>query len=261
MMSADMRRPRREGAGSTLPELEGRTIVTCSEDGCERPKKASGLCSACYQRRWKAGTLPERTKKRDGGPHTCEQHGPSRACYSAHRCRCDGCRDANVTYETKRTRQVAYGQALMVDAGPVLDHVQMLSDAGLGKRRLAEITGLSPTAIEKLKRQSKRVRKETADAILAVEAWQALRSPVQLAQIGKNPRCVECDAEPLFGGMRCLRHFHAKVRANRGEHVCLMHPAGIACYQACRCRCQDCRDAVNVARKQARAKQREREAA
>jgi hypothetical protein len=260
-MAADMRRPRREGAGSTLPELKGGAIVTCSEDGCDRPLKASGLCSACYQRRWKAGTLPERRRKRDGLPHTCTVHEPSRACYSAHRCRCDGCRDSNVSYETRRSRQAVYGQAVMVDAGPVRAHVEMLSAAGLGKIRLAEITGVSPTAIEKLKRKSKRVRKETADAILGVESWRALRSPVQLAQIGKNPRCVECEAEPLFGGMRCLSHFQAKVRANRGEHGCLMHPAGIYCYQSCRCRCQDCRDAVNMARKQSRAKQRAREAA
>jgi hypothetical protein len=251
-MSDEARRPRREGAGSTLPELEGGTIVTCSEDGCERPKKASGLCNACYQRRWKAGTLPERPNKRDGSPHTCTKHEPSRACYSSHRCRCDGCRDANVTYEKKRTRRAAYGQALMVDAQPVLDHVQMLSDAGLGKRRLAEITGLSETAIWKLKRQTKRVRKETAEAILAVEAWQALRSPVQLAQIGKNPRCVDCGDEPLFGGMRCLRHFQAKVRERRGEHACLQHGPSVHCYSACRCRCQDCKDAANLARKQMR---------
>jgi hypothetical protein len=140
----------------------------------------------------------------------------------------------------------------MVDARPVLDHVQMLSKAGLGKRRLAEMTGLSETAILKLKRQSRRVRKDTADAILAVEAWQALRSPVLLAQIGKNPRCVDCAGEPLFGGMRCLRHFQAKVRANRGEHGCMQHGPSVHCYSACKCRCQDCRDAANLQRKQLR---------
>ena len=253
-MAPDMRRPRREGAGSTLPELEGGTIVTCTEDGCERPKKASGLCSACYQRRWKAGTLPKREKKRDGTVHACEVHAPSRACYSAHRCRCDGCRDSNVEYEKARARQVGYGKATMVDAAPVLAHVEMLSKAGLGKVRLAQLTGVSETAILKLKRGSKRVRKETADAILKVEAWQAIRSPVGLAQIGKNPACVDCDDVPLFGGMRCLTCFQSRVRANRGEHVAPNPPSAAGYSNGCRCR--DCRAASAAARKEARDRQR-----
>ena len=260
-MTLDMRRPRREGAGSTLPELEGPAIVTCSEDGCDHPKKASGVCNACYQRHWKAGTLPKRTKKRDGSPHTCTVHPPSRACYSAHRCRCDGCRDSNVTYETRRTRQAAYGKPTMVDAQPVLEHVLMLSEAGLGKVRLAQLTGLSPSSIEKLKRGSKRVRKETADAIMAVEPWQAERTPKKLAQLGKNPKCIECEREPLFGGLRCLRHFQAKVRANRGEHGCLKHLPSIHCYQRCRCRCRDCKDIVRDERKASRHRSQQRDAA
>ena len=212
-----MRRPRREGAGSTLPELEGGRIVTCSEDACERPVKASGLCSACY---------------------------------SAHRCRCDGCRDANVTYETKRARQKAYGKATMVDAAPVLEHVRRLSNAGLGKVRLAQLSGVSETAILKLKRGSKRVRKDTADAILSVEMWQAERSPVGLARIGRNSRCVDCSAAPLFGGLRCLRHFQLRVLQNRGEHITAERPS-VGSYQA-GCRCRDCRAASASARKQLR---------
>lgn len=210
----------------------------CS-DCHQRPVKASGLCSACYQRRWKAGTLPERTKKRDGTPHTCDVHGPSRACYSAHRCRCDGCRDANVTYETRRARQKAYGTPTMVDATPVLKHVEDLSKAGLGKVRLAQLTGVSETAILKLKRGSKRVRKETADAIMAVEPWQAERTPKKLAALGKNPRCVDCEVKPLFGGLRCLPCFQLRCRQNAGDHL-FGEPASLATYKR-GCRCRACR--------------------
>lgn len=140
----------------------------------------------------------------------------------------------------------------MVDAQPVLDHVLMLSEAGLGKTRLAQLTGLSQTSIEKLKRGSKRVRKETADAIMAVEPWQAERTPKKLAQIGKNQKCIECELEPLFGGLRCLRHFQAKVRANRGEHGCLKHLPSVHCYRRCLCRCRDCKDVIRDLKREKR---------
>ena len=215
--------------------------MICSEERCERTVKCSGLCSACYQRRWKAGTLPKRKLKRDGSPHVCTVHGPSRACYSAHGCRCDGCRDSNVTYENRRVRQAAYGRPTMVDAEPVRRHVLLLSGQGLGKRRLADLTGLSITAIDKVKGQSKRVRKDTADRILAVEAWQAERTPTGLARVGRNSRCVDCSAAPLFGGLRCLSCFQLRARVRAGEHVGSERPS-LSTYAA-GCRCRHCKQA------------------
>lgn len=35
----------------------------CSEDGCEDPALARGLCRRHYQRRWNSGQLPKRTEK------------------------------------------------------------------------------------------------------------------------------------------------------------------------------------------------------
>lgn len=248
-MAADMRRPRREGAGSTLPELEGGPIVTCSLDGCDRPVKARGYCGACYQRLWKAGSLPERRLKRDGRPHTCRQHGPSRACYSGHTCRCDGCREANRVYENDSNMRRARGVEAMVDAEPVRRHVERLSMAGLGKVRLSEISGMSVGSILKLKRQSKQMLKANADAIMAVEEWQALRDPKRLAQIGRNERCVTCAGEPLFGGLRCLRCFQeAALLRKGGPHVCVKHAPSLSCYNSCRCRCAACRKLVNDSR-------------
>jgi hypothetical protein len=224
--------------------------MSCS-DCAERPVKASGLCSACYQRRWKAGTLPKREKKRDGSPHLCTVHPPSRACYSAHGCRCDACRNCNVEYEAMRTRRTAYGQQTMVDAAPVLEHVRVLSAAGLGKARLSQLTGLSVSTILKLKRESKRVRKETADAIMAVEVWQAERTPEKLAQIGKNQACVVCSDKPLFGGLRCLPCFQRRCRENAGEHL-FASPASTSTYQQ-GCRCRACRAASAAYSRQRRA--------
>jgi hypothetical protein len=67
---------------------------------------------------------------------------------------------------------------------------------------------------------------------------------IELAQKGKNTRCVDCRAVPLFGGMRCLPCFQKRCSRNAGvEHLCVRHEPGASCYQICRCRCEDCRTA------------------
>ena len=103
-----------------------------------------------------------------GRPH-------GRARYVVDHCRCAVCQAANSAYENRRNRLKAYGQwTPYVNAAPARAHVQQLSAAGLGWRRVAEISGVPPGVISKLlygsktRGPSKRIRPETEVALLAV---------------------------------------------------------------------------------------------
>ena len=63
----------------------------------------------------------------------------------------------------------------------------------------------------------------------------------RLAQQGTNTRCVDCQARPLFGGMRCLDCFHVRVKDKQGTHVS-DQPPSYSSYQG-GCRCRECRRA------------------
>lgn len=106
------------------------------------------------------------------------EHG-TLAGYKVRGCRCAPCAAASTRYENRRYRLMAYGRwQPYVDAGPVRAHVLKLRDAGLGYKRVAELADVSAGGMSKLMYgdygrgtpPSKRVRPETAAAILAVEA-------------------------------------------------------------------------------------------
>jgi transcriptional regulator with XRE-family HTH domain len=58
----------------------------------------------------------------------------------------------NSCYQTYRNKQVAYGrwQTVTVDAGPVRAHVLALKAAGVGDRRIGELSGVSRSALQKI---------------------------------------------------------------------------------------------------------------
>lgn len=105
-------------------------------------------------------------------------HG-TRTAYVVDKCRCRPCRDAAAAAERHRTRQIAYGRwEPYVDAQPAREHVKLLSEQGMGWKRVAEKAGIQSSTVRKLmygdpRRKtplapSKQVRRETADKILAV---------------------------------------------------------------------------------------------
>lgn len=105
------------------------------------------------------------------------QHG-SYAMYKLDRCRCAECSAANHAYASNRQRQQAYGRwEPYVDANPVRRHVQHLQSRGLGLAQIAHLTGdqVSLSVLEHLVRRkgqrgrTQRIRKENADAVLAVQ--------------------------------------------------------------------------------------------
>lgn len=84
----------------------------------------------------------------------------------------------NSCYQTYRNKQVAYGrwQTVMVDAGPVRAHVLALKAAGVGDRRIGELSGVSRSALQKISRNRRgtdeplrsNVWRSTANRILAI---------------------------------------------------------------------------------------------
>lgn len=85
-------------------------------------------------------------------------------------CRCDRCRKANAEAEKNRYRQRGYGRHPFVDAAPVREHLQLLAARGIKPKRVAYLSGVSQPSIVKIfDGRTRRVRPETAKAILAVQ--------------------------------------------------------------------------------------------
>lgn len=107
---------------------------------------------------------------------TERQHG-TRAKYVRDNCHCQACRDANRQHFNNRYRQIAYGRwQPYVDAEPARQHAAALIAAGVPRRTLVELPGVSRGSLESLlygrpaygKQPSKRIRAEHAQAILSV---------------------------------------------------------------------------------------------
>jgi len=103
------------------------------------------------------------------------EHG-ARAKYVVEKCRCELCTQANRDYALQRDRhkrRVAFGleepKPAFIDASEAREHLLWLTKVGVGKRRVSELTGVSLSAIDKI-RQGDRIkcRKSTADKILAI---------------------------------------------------------------------------------------------
>ena len=103
------------------------------------------------------------------------EHG-TRAKYVVEKCRCEPCTEANRLYARERDRhlrRVSYGieaqRPAYIDATDARIHLQWLSIVGVGKRQVADRTGISISAIDKLRKgKVTKCRPETVDKILAV---------------------------------------------------------------------------------------------
>ena len=161
--------------------------LICRADGCDRRSVARRLCSGHYQQAWKAGELGAHSKlpPRVRDPKVCppdHRHAASGTCYVHHQCRCAPCSEARAARDLARRKLQAYGryESGLVDVGPVREHLVMLAEAGMGYKRVAEVAGLGITPVRNIiwGRQDagprkgemlKRVKRETAEAILAVK--------------------------------------------------------------------------------------------
>lgn len=98
--------------------------------------------------------------------------------YFYRRCRCDQCRQAANTWNSNRSRRIAYGTwQPLVDAEPARQHVRTLTSAGIGWERVAELADVPAATLERLlygrpaqgDQPSRRIRPETEAKILALK--------------------------------------------------------------------------------------------
>lgn len=116
-------------------------------------------------------------------PTACIAPKPGLTGYKIHRCRCDRCTRESTAYNNRRDRLIAYGRwQPMVDAEPVRQHIRALMAAEIGWQRVARAAGVSTGGVSRIlygasgRGPCKKVKKTTADAILAVQPNPALRS-------------------------------------------------------------------------------------
>lgn len=109
-------------------------------------------------------------------------HGYAR--YRLDGCRCYVCGWARAVYDDDRNRRLTAGTwQPFTDAQPVREHLAALAAAGIGQRRIAELAGVSRTALTAIlygrrgNPPGTRVRRATADAILAVTPGPAGLAP------------------------------------------------------------------------------------
>lgn len=135
---------------------------TCSDCGQAAKHAALNLCHRCYQRRWRAGTLPPKQPKPGGVRRDCRckeadhTHG-TRTAYVIDKCRCADCREATRIYEADRRAKANAHRwnperpaTDLVDAQPAREHLQALMAAGMGLKTIisrGRIASGSVTAI------------------------------------------------------------------------------------------------------------------
>lgn len=93
-------------------------------------------------------------------------------CYS-NGCRADECRQAHADYEREqkrvRERPDSKWNGRLVPVEPAQRHLLMLKGIGLGRDRVAKLSGLAPWTINRIRLGTyPRVKQSTMDAILAV---------------------------------------------------------------------------------------------
>jgi hypothetical protein len=114
-------------------------------------------------------------------------------------CRCDDCTAANRAAEKMRSRAILYGRwQPYVDAEPVREHLRALFAAGIGRRRVGELAGVSSGSLSKIlyggpgnRPPSRRIRPQTAGAILAVRPALEQLAPSALVDITGARRRVQ----------------------------------------------------------------------
>lgn len=153
---------------------------------CAEPVVGRRLCRKHYQQAWASGDFtnaPLEPRKRDRKVCPPEhKHAGATTCYIQHQCRCDSCMDDHSAREQRRKRLKAYGRfdTGLVDAAPVREHMMMLAEYGIGYKRAAALAGIGITPTRNIiwGRQEpgprygelqKRVKRETAEALLAVQ--------------------------------------------------------------------------------------------
>lgn len=125
-------------------------------------------------------------------------------------CHCPPCTEANRVYGLRYERSWrspdVWGETTnLVSAEPVRQHLLKLRDAGVGRRQVERLTGLGESCVYDIARgETKRVRPETADLILAVSENEL--APSSLVDAAPTWKLVD---EMVRKGIRKYRIAHA----------------------------------------------------
>jgi hypothetical protein len=149
-------------------------------------------------RRLARSAAVDRSRKQCPHKQAAHVHG-THACYVLDACRCAECSAATAAYESQRKRQRAYGRQAYVDAEPTRQHVRSLMAAGVGLKRIVEVSGVSQGALWKLmygKRgrdgvqiPSRRILWETAVRLQVVRAdINTLADGARISSLGVHRR-------------------------------------------------------------------------
>ena len=117
---------------------------------------------------------PRRWPRRESDYVAADSHRAhgARAKYVMERCRCGPCRRANTDYARERdraSRRPDGGAPAYVPAGRVREHLEWLRDGGVGLRRVAEVSGVSRSALTAIAAgRQRRLRPATGERIMAV---------------------------------------------------------------------------------------------
>jgi hypothetical protein len=122
--------------------------------------------------------LIRRDCEHSGTPHV---HG-TRVAYVSDRCGCTLCRAANRGTDQRRTAAIALGRwEPFVDSRPVSDHLVMLRKEGLGIDRIAQLTAVPRSTIQRISspdtKRPKRIRSDIAKRLIALRSTAEQVSP------------------------------------------------------------------------------------
>lgn len=112
-------------------------------------------------------------------PFARHEHG-TRNAYKLDGCHCTPCRQASARYGYELQVRKISGQTDWIDPTPARAHLTALREAGLGTRRIEELTRVSRSALRELARgQQETIHRDTEARILAL----ALPTPADLGAV------------------------------------------------------------------------------
>src|SRR5664279_1090984 len=122
--------------------------------------------------------LIRRDCKHPGKPHA---HG-TRVAYVSDRCRCTRCRAANRATDRRRTDAITLGKwEPFIDSRPVRDHLLLMRKEGLGIDRIAQLTAVPRSTIQRIlspdAKRPKRIRSDIAKRLIALGSAAEQVSP------------------------------------------------------------------------------------
>ncbi len=130
-------------------------------------------------------------RQRQHGTNACYRWGPNYGSPDYRNgCRCAECRHAGYVYEVKRQRDRNRGIVRLHDNTEAREHLQWLSEQGVGVRAVAAATGLRPHNLGKIARgETRRSKPDTIRRIMAVGTHKRL--PGAFVDAGPTWRLID----------------------------------------------------------------------